>query len=81
MHVTIGLDFARKLDAFELISDELDKDRFFRDKIDYSNTLVEAREFKDRLVDTIRDLEMESLLSRLREQRLENSPKFNFPKF
>ncbi|QOT81057.1 JmjC domain-containing protein [Cupriavidus basilensis] len=81
MHVTIGLDFARKLDAFELIYDELAKDRFFRDKIDYSNTLVEAREFKDRLVEAIRDLEMESFLSRLREQRLDKRQKFNLPKF
>ncbi|MCO5412254.1 cupin domain-containing protein [Ralstonia mojiangensis] len=81
MHVTIGLDFARKLDAVKLISEELAKDRFFRDKIDYSMTEVEAREFKERLIDVIQDLDMERFLARLRERRLDKEPEFNLPTF
>ncbi|CAJ0682604.1 hypothetical protein [Ralstonia mannitolilytica] len=67
MQATIGLDFARKLDAVKLISEEPAKDRFFRDKIDYSMTEVEASEFKEHLIDVIQDLDME--------------PEFNPPAF
>lgn len=81
MHATIGLDFARKLDAVKLISEELAKDRFFPDKIDYSMTEVEAREFKERLIDVIQDLDMERFLARLRERRLDKEPEFNLPAF
>ncbi|RDJ97605.1 JmjC domain-containing protein [Paraburkholderia lacunae] len=81
MHVTIGLDFARKLDALKLISEEPAKDRFFRNKINYSMTEFEARELKERLVEAIRDLDMEKFLARLFEQRLEKGTKFNFPTF
>jgi hypothetical protein len=81
LHVTIGLDFNRKLDVLMLISEELAKDRFFRDKINYSMIEVEAYELRERLVEAIRDLDMEKLLGRLREERLEKGPKFNFPAF
>lgn len=81
MHVTIGLDFTRKLDALKLISEELAKDRFFRDKINFSMASVEARELQERLVEAIRELDMEIFLTRLRERRLEKGSRFNFPAF
>ncbi|MGU7773920.1 JmjC domain-containing protein [Burkholderia sp. MR1-5-21] len=81
MHVTIGLDFIRKLDALKLISEELAKDRFFRDKINYSMAEVEAFELKERLVEAIQGLDMEKFLARLREQRREKESRFNFPEY
>lgn len=81
MHVTIGMDFVRRLDALKLVSEKLATDRFFRDKLNYSMIEVEASELKDRLAEIIRDLEMEKFLVKLREQMLEMEPKFNFPRF
>jgi len=79
MHVTLGLDFTRKSDALKLISDELVKSRFFREKINYSILEVEAYELKKRLVEAIRELDMEEFLARLREKRLDKGIKFKFP--
>ncbi|AZE50116.1 hypothetical protein C4K04_4457 [Pseudomonas chlororaphis] len=81
MHVTIGLDFIRKLDILKPISEELVKERLFRDKINYSMIEAEADELKRRLIDTIRDLDMKKILAKLRKQQFEKGPKFNFPKF
>ncbi|KVM18285.1 hypothetical protein WL40_33500 [Burkholderia ubonensis] len=81
MHVTIGLDFIRKLDALKLILEELTKDRFFRDKMNYSVIEAEAYELKERLVEAIRGLDIEKFLAKLREQQHEKRAKFNLPAF
>lgn len=81
MHVTIGLDFARRLDILMLISDELTSDSFFREKIDYSMIEAEALDLKERLVESIRRLDMEVFLARLRAQHLDGGACFDFPTF
>lgn len=81
MHVSIGMDFPRRLDALEPLSNELAKDRFFRERIDCSMATVEAQELKARLIEAIRDLDMQRLVQNLHEQRPEKRPAFNFPSF
>ena len=81
MHVTIGLDFARRLDVLGLIAEELARDSLFRDKVDCSMTNVEAHELKERLVESIRLLDMEVFLAKLYARRIDKGPFFNFPSF
>jgi len=79
MHVTIGLDFVRRADVLKLFFDELAKNRFFRDKVNYSRATVEARELKEVVVEAIGELDMEMLLVELSEQWRERKTEFNFP--
>ncbi|WP_326929216.1 JmjC domain-containing protein [Burkholderia sp. A9] len=79
MHVTIGLDFARKSDVLTLLLEKLTKNRFFRDKVNHSATVAEAGELKERVVHSIQELDMEMLLVELRERRRERKVGFDFP--
>jgi hypothetical protein len=79
LHVTFGLDFPRRIDVFRKISESLLADRFFRGKINYSQSAEECKSIKDHLLGSISAMDPEILLNEIKYQTMDERVKVNFP--
>ena len=81
LHVTVGMDFARRLGVLKEIAVELAKDGFFRDKINAKNAPGEALELKRRLSELLSAIDMEHVVRKVREEHTPRAPVFTLPRF
>ncbi|SDI00454.1 Cupin superfamily protein [Pseudomonas flavescens] len=64
LHVTIGMDFTRRLDVMRLIANELAANSFFRGRLEAHD----GNELKQRLIEAIENLDAKLLTSKIFEQ-------------
>ncbi|WP_083235840.1 JmjC domain-containing protein [Halomonas caseinilytica] len=67
LHISIGLDFPRRLDMIGLIRMELAKDKYFRDRLACSTS---SKDFKQRCIEAIDNMDIDEMIHRLQQKNI-----------
>ncbi|MCA8090567.1 cupin domain-containing protein [Burkholderia anthina] len=79
LHMTLGLDFPRKLDIVRAITSKLGLIENFRGDINFSPNSPELYSFRENLIAAIRDLDFRECMKDAIEVHRKRRPTFNLP--
>jgi len=79
LHMTLGLDFPRKLDIVHAITNKLGLSEIFRGHINFSINSPDLYFFRENLINAIRDLDFGECVENAIDLHLKRHPRINFP--
>lgn len=79
LHITIGMDFPRRIDIFNSLSNELIKSRFFRETIDLTDLSKESELIKKEIISSLQSINVQELLFSASNYKKNNQTSINLP--
>lgn len=81
LHVTIGLDFARRSDVMQSLTSSIGEIAFFREKILGTDLASEAEQIKMQLLSAVEDIDILTILGQLKKRPSAKEARCQLPRF